>query len=97
MQQNAKLRCLNDLIAELGGADHGMRSESPSGLVLEHLQSARRSLMGAMRAEYSSSLEQARDSVACIPDQRARTEITKALRGLIDSEAFTSRVPTNPR
>ena len=42
MQQDEDLKCLEDLIADLGGADTGMQSKSPCGLLLEHLQAARR-------------------------------------------------------
>jgi hypothetical protein len=97
MPPNADLTCLNDLIAGLGSADLGTQTESPSGLLLEHLQSARRSVIGSMRAEYSSNLEQAKDSLACIPNHSHRTAITKALRGLIDSQALTRRPSASPR
>jgi hypothetical protein len=86
MQQDQDLKCLDGLIAGLGGADCGKQSEGPSGLLLEHLQAARRSLLGSMRAEYRSSLEQAKESVACVPDKGSRAEIKKTLRRLIDSK-----------
>jgi hypothetical protein len=86
MQQDEDLKCLEDLIADLGGADTGMQSKSPCGLLLEHLQAARRDLLGSMLGEYSLALQQAKESVACIPDKSARTKTKTILRSLIDSK-----------
>jgi hypothetical protein len=90
------LKCLDELIADLGGADTGTQSKGPCGLLLEHmllehLQAARRDLLGSMPAEYSLSLQQARESVACIPDKSARTKTKRILRSLIDSEVPKQR------
>lgn len=83
---NNPLKCLDGLIADLGGADMGMRSNGPCGLLLEHLEAARRGLLGSMVAEYKSSLEQAKASVACVSDKDARTKIKNTLLGLIDAK-----------
>jgi hypothetical protein len=67
MDQNHDLKCLHDLIADIRGADYGMQTVGPSGLLLEHLQASCRGLLGSMRAEYNSSLEQAAESIALFP------------------------------
>jgi|HubBroStandDraft_2_1064218.scaffolds.fasta_scaffold468641_2 hypothetical protein len=87
MQQSADLRSLDELIVKLGGAGIGVQTAGPCGLLLEHIQAARRDLLGSMRAEYNSSLKFAKESVACIPGKSARAEATGILQGLIDSEA----------
>jgi hypothetical protein len=85
MQQD--LTCLDELIADLGGSsDAGRRSGSPCDLLLEHLDAARRNLLGSMPGEYRLSLQQAKDALACISDKNKRAEIKKKLQSLIDSE-----------
>lgn len=96
MQQDKDLKCLDNLIVNLGGADHGTRSDGGCGLLLEHLQAARRGLLGSMRAEYASSLQQARESVACIADKSARAVTKEILRGLIDSKGPEQPPSANP-
>jgi hypothetical protein len=86
MQQSTDLKSLDDLIANLGGDDIGNRSTGPCGVLMEHIQAARRDLLGSMRAEYCSSLQFAKESVSCIPGKDARAETKKILQGLIDSE-----------
>jgi hypothetical protein len=86
MPPDRDLQCLDEMIVHLGGSDDaGRRSGGPCGLILEHLQTARRSLLGSMPGEYGMSLQQAKESVACIPDKSARNEIERTLRSLIDS------------
>ena len=85
MQPNNDLKSLDDMIAGLGGAVSGRQTTGPCGLLLEHLQAARRGLLGSSRGEYSLSLEQAKESVACIPDKVSRTNTRTTLQGLIDS------------
>jgi hypothetical protein len=88
MQKDKDLQCLDELIAKLGGCnDAGRRSRSPCDLLLEHLQAARRNLPGSMPGEYSFSLRQAKESVACILNKSARMKVKKVLRILIDSVA----------
>jgi hypothetical protein len=90
MQPNNDLKSLDDMIAGLGGAVSGRQTTGPCGLLLEHLEAARRGLLGSMRGEYSLSLEQARESVACIPDKQSRTNTRATLQGLIDSAAASA-------
>jgi len=94
MQFDRDMKRLDKLIAEIGGADFGTQTGSPCGLLLEHLQAARRNLFGSMLGEYGLSLEQASESADCISDKSARIEIRKTLRGLIDSEVPVSPVAT---
>ncbi|HXP83245.1 MAG TPA: hypothetical protein VN841_00905 [Bryobacteraceae bacterium] len=86
-QQGRDLTSLDGLIAGLGGAAGGTRSTGPCGLLMEHLQAARRGLLGAMRGEYVLNLEQAKESVACIPDRASRTSTKATLQHMIDSAA----------
>jgi hypothetical protein len=85
MQQDKDLKSLDALIAGLGGADFGVQSNGPYGLLLEHLQTARRSLLGSMGDEYSLSLEQAKEFVGCIHDKGTRTRTHETLESLIAS------------
>jgi hypothetical protein len=85
MEPNKDLKSLDELIAGLGGAGSGTQSTGPCGLLVEHLQAARRGLLGSMRGEYGLSLQQAKESVACIPDKISRTNTKTTLQGLIDS------------
>ena len=82
-----ELTRLDELMAHLGGTGIGTQSAGPCGLLLEHLQAARRDFLGSMHAEYSSNLKFAKESVACIPDQGRRAGVKQVLQGLIDSEA----------
>jgi len=84
MQQDTDLKSLDKLIASLGGNEIGTRTEGPCGLLLEHAQAARRHLLGAMSAEYSLSLEQAKESLACISDKASRSKTKAMLQGLIE-------------
>jgi hypothetical protein len=87
MQRNKTLNCLDALIVDAGGADHGKQSEGSCGLLLEHLQAARRDLLGSMPGGYSLSLHQAEESLACISNKGARAEMKKSLRTLIGSQS----------
>lgn len=82
-----ELKSLDELMVNLGGAGIGTQSAGPCGLLLEHLQAARRDFLGSMRAEYCSSLKFAKESIACIADKSARAGVKQILQGLIDSEA----------
>lgn len=90
MPQQGNLTRLEELIAGLGGVGIGARSAGPCGLLLEHLQTARRGLLGAMRNEYIASLEFAKESISCIPDKSARTKAKQVLQALIDWKAAQS-------
>ena len=81
MQQDEDLKMLDEMVADLGGS-----SAAPAcDLLLEHLQAARRYLLGSMPGEYSLCLEQARQSVAFLPEKVAGTRTKKILGCLIDS------------
>jgi hypothetical protein len=84
MRHDKGLKCLDKLIADLGGSDSGTHSEGRCGLLLEHLQAARRDLLGSMPGEYGLSLQQAEESLDCIPDKNHRNEVRKTLRTLIN-------------
>lgn len=86
MNQAQALQRLDGLIAGIGGADEGMQTVGPSSLLLEHLQAARRGLMGSMRAEYNSSLEQAKESLGCVPNSKERAAIGSTLQSLLANE-----------
>jgi hypothetical protein len=79
------LKSLDELIADLAGPDAGERSMGALGLLSEHLQAARRNLLGAMPGEYRMSLREAKDSLSCIPKGDARSVIRNSLQSLIDS------------
>jgi len=84
MQHDNDLIRLNELIAQLGGTVTGTHSMGPCGLLLEHLEAARRGLLGSMRGEYNMSLTQAKESVVCISDKRVRSETKSHLQSLLD-------------
>jgi hypothetical protein len=86
LPRHTDLRSLDDLLVRLGGDDIGNSSTGPCGLLIEHIQAARRDLLGSMRAEYCSSLQFAKESIACIPGKDARAETRKIIQDLIDSE-----------
>jgi hypothetical protein len=84
VRQNDDLKCLDGLIAGFGGSyDAGTRSTGSCELLLEHLRSARRDLLGSMRGEYLSNLQFAQDSLSCIPYKILRAETKKTLQGLL--------------
>ena len=85
MQQDKDLKSLDELIAGLGGADFGAQTNGPCGLLLEHLQAARRDLLGSIPGEYSLSLQQAKEFAGCIHDKGARTRAQETLGRLIAS------------
>jgi hypothetical protein len=87
MQPSADLQSLDELLIKLGGAGVGAHTAGPCKLLLEHLQAARRGLLGSMRAEYHSSLQFAKESIACIPGAGDRAEAKGILQVLIDSGA----------
>ena len=84
MQRDHDLTSLDQLISDVGGAsDAGKQSKGACSLLIEHLRSARTSFLGSMHGEYRSSLEEAKESAACISDKSARTGIEKLLQSLI--------------
>jgi hypothetical protein len=81
---NTALKSLDQLIVEAGGAeDAGKQSNSSHDLLIEHLRSARSSLLGSMPGEYKSSLQEAKESAACITDKNTQSDIRKRLQNLI--------------
>jgi hypothetical protein len=85
VQEDKDLISLDRLIASLGGTVTGGHSAGPCELLLEHLSAARRDRLGRMRAEYMVSLNQAKDSIACILNKGVRAEAKKILQELLDS------------
>ena len=83
MPQYEDLKSLDSLIASIGGADVGAQSFGPYGLLLEHLQAARRDFLGSSLDEYRLSLRQAKGSVGCITDKSARNTMKAALESLL--------------
>jgi hypothetical protein len=83
MRPDQDLRQLDEAIASLSGS----HDAAPWDHLLDRLRTARRYLLGASPGEYKFTLQQAVDSVACIPDKTARAEAKKMLRNLMDSEA----------
>jgi len=82
----ASLESLDQLILDVGGAgDAGKQSRSPHGLLLEHLRAARTSFLGSMSGEYRSSLQEAKESAACIADKTTQLDVKKRLQHLIGS------------
>jgi hypothetical protein len=77
------LNSLDALIAELDAGDAGKQSKGACSLLIEHLRSARTSFLGSMPGEYKSSLEEAKESAACISDKNARSGIRERLQSLI--------------
>ena len=84
MAGSTNLQSLDRLILDAdGGGDAGKQSKSSHGLLLEHLRSARSSLLGSMPGEYKSSLREAKESAACISDKNTQIDIRKRLQELI--------------
>ena len=80
------LTSLDQLISDVGGLGNpGTQSGGSRNLLIEHLRSARTSLLGCMPGEYRSSLEEAKESVACIPDKKAQIELKRRLQILISA------------
>jgi hypothetical protein len=75
VRQDEDLKCLERLI-------HGF-GDSSCDLLREHLQAARRDLLGSMRGEYRASLQFADESVSCIAGKGVRAETKKLLQGLL--------------
>lgn len=77
-QRDADLECLDELIKELGRSQ-----ENPDDLLIQHLQSARSYLLGAMPEEYALSLRNAKESLSGVPDESARRRLGDKLSTLI--------------
>jgi hypothetical protein len=95
MLQHETLKCLDELLAELGGVVTGTRTMGRCGALLEHLQGARRGLLGSMSGEYLLSLQQAKVSLDCISDKSVRAEVKKTLRRLEEPTRRSSPSPVS--
>ena len=84
MPDKESLQSLDRLILDAGGADDaGKHSKTSHGLLIEHLRAARSSLLGAMPGEYRSSLQEAKESAACIAEKTVQNDIKQRLQKLI--------------
>lgn len=77
-QRDADLECLDELIAGLGHSQ-----ENRDDLLIQHLQSARTYLLGAMPEEYALSLRDAKESLSVVRDESARRRLEGALSTLL--------------
>ena len=81
MPDKESLQSLDRLILDAGGADDaGKHSKTSHGLLIEHLRAARSSLLGAMPGEYRSSLQEAKESAACIAEKTVQNDIKQRLQ-----------------
>jgi hypothetical protein len=84
VRQDEDLKSLDELIRGFGGSsDAGRRSSGSCDLLLEHLQAARRDLLGSRAGEYRSSLQFANDALSCISNKGVRAETKKTLQSLL--------------
>ena len=77
-QRDANSECLDELIATLGHCQ-----ENRDDLVIQHLQSARTYLLGAMPKEYALSLRNAKESLSVVRDENARRRLEDRLSTLL--------------
>jgi hypothetical protein len=78
-QRDADLQRLDELIKELGHSQ-----ENRDDLLIQHLQSARTYLLGAMPEEYALSLQSAKESLSVVRDENARRRWEDTLSSLLD-------------
>jgi len=78
-QRDADLQRLDEVIADLGHSQ-----QNRDDLLIEHLQSARAYLLGAMPEEYTLCLQNARDNLSLVRDESARRHLEDALSALLD-------------
>jgi hypothetical protein len=90
-QRDAALRRLEESIADLSRS-----RESGDHLLIEHLQSARTCLLGAMTEEYALSLQHARDNLSLVRDETSRRRLEDTLSSLED-EIGQAGVPSEGR
>jgi hypothetical protein len=91
-QRDADLQRLDELIAAL----HRSR-ERRDDLLMEHMQSARAYLLGAMPEEYALSLQSARKSLSLVRDETSRRRWEDALSYLLDEIEHAGRAPDGQR
>src|SRR5438477_4849981 len=78
-QRDTDLQRLDEWIAALGHSQ-----ENRDDLLIQHLQSARAYLLGAMPEEYALSLQNARESLSLVRDEGARRRLEETLSTLLD-------------
>ena len=78
-QRDADSQRLDELIGALGHSQ-----ENRDDLLIQHLQSARAYLLGAMPEEYALSLQNARESLSFVRDEAARRRLEDTLSTLLD-------------
>ena len=78
VQRDAALQRLDELIAELGHSQ-----ENRDDLLIQHLQSARTYLLGAMPEEYALSLRSASENSSLVRDEPLRRRMEDALSSLL--------------
>jgi len=86
-QRDAALQMLDESIAALSHSH-----ENGDDLLIEHLQSARTYLLGAMPEEYALSLQHARDHLSLVRDETSRRRLEETLSSLRDEIAH-ARTP----
>jgi len=82
VQRDAALQRLDELIAELGHSQ-----ENRDDLLIQHLQSARTSLLGAMPEEYELNLCSAKESAAGITDANLKSLVIQEVTALQEGNA----------
>lgn len=84
MQSHRSLDQLDRLIQDFGGSSEPFqRKLGTSEALLEHLQAARRYLLGVSPGEYRSSLQMAQSSLFSIADGATRAQVKAMLAGLL--------------
>ena len=78
-QRDTDLQRLDEWIAALGHSQ-----ENRDDLLIQHLQSARAYLLGAMPEEYALSLQNARESLSLVRDEASRRRLDDTLSTLLD-------------
>ena len=91
-QRDADVQRLDELIT---GLRHSQ--ENPDDLLIQHLQSARTYLLGAMPEEYAPSLQSARENLSLIGDEPVRRRLEDVLSSLLDEIDHAGMPPDGER
>jgi hypothetical protein len=87
LTHHQKVKRLEELISGLSGpGDSDRNSSGRCGLLLEHLDAARRNLLGSMRGEYIFSMEGAKRSLSCISAKSLRDHVKQTIQSLVAEE-----------
>src|ERR1700680_3257987 len=78
VQRDGALQRLDEVIAELGHSQ-----ENRKDLLIQRLQSARTSLLGAMPEEYALSLRSASENLSLVRDEPLRQRMEHTLSSLL--------------